>query len=342
MVGAYNILIDARQPGTGFELLKDNVKIIVNPINSCFTLSRYEYDVYDSEFNNFDGVDRGYLKNSCVQKSVSANVEGIVPFNNWQSILTSALIGGIAGGVRSGKFAPDWISNLWSNDGKNNSEKVAESKAELQSRLSKDAMTSTRAAQSFGEQVGSRVKIQDDKLDKLIEDIDDAKKMILSVNQKDADKKCTSIYSTTMAQLDYTKREAINIKAKLAKDVDSLNKRLNSIVDDIKKNHESASKKVQEKSIQLGTKVNKGEIGAELATFEFSMLSDDLINDFSEKSSSREKDYSDIAKKLQEIITKSEKELEENRKQFGIVLEEYLTCSKSIILNKSVVKDDGS
>jgi hypothetical protein len=115
MAGAYNLLVYARQKGSGLELL-DNVKIIVEPVNSCFTLTRYEYDVYDSEFNNFDGIDRGYLKNSCVQKATGAHVTGLVPFDNWQSILTSAVIGGISGGVASGKMFPDWISNFWASE----------------------------------------------------------------------------------------------------------------------------------------------------------------------------------------------------------------------------------
>ncbi|MDD2531881.1 MAG: hypothetical protein PHO61_04320, partial [Candidatus ainarchaeum sp.] len=325
MPGAYNMLVHARQPGTNFELL-DNVKIIVNPINSCFTLTRYEYDVYDSEFNNFDGIDRGYLKNSCVQKTVSANVSGIVPFDNWQSILTSALIGGIAGGARSKKFAPDWISALWSDDGKNNSEKIANSKAELQSRLSKDAIDSTKSVQGVGKQVDSRIKEQDLKLDKMISDVDKSKEMLKKYY--DSEKKCAAEYTASMAKLDAIKKEALTNKSKLKTDTTSLEKRLDSIIEDIKKNQENASRKVQEKSIQLKEKVDKGEMGAELAAFEFSMLSDDLINEGSENSSSREKEYAELAKELQKIVAESEKELEKNRKELFDSVVDCSNCFK--------------
>lgn len=103
--GAYNLLVNARLGGGRLELIK-NVKIIFEiPADSCFTLSRFEYDVFDSPYSEFDGVDRGYLRNNCTQKPVSVGVSGDEGFD-WEKVLRDMLVGGVAGYLAHKKWTP--------------------------------------------------------------------------------------------------------------------------------------------------------------------------------------------------------------------------------------------
>ena len=116
--GAYNLLVYGRQKGTTLELI-GNVKVIIEDAGSCFTLSRYEYDVYDSQFNEFDGIDRGYLRNNCVQKTTTASVTGEIPYDNarlWKMALMGAITGGIAGYIKQ----PDSNTSWFKKKGKEN------------------------------------------------------------------------------------------------------------------------------------------------------------------------------------------------------------------------------
>ena len=106
--GAYNILVYGRKAGTTLELL-GNVKAILAS-EGCFSLSRYEYDVFDSPYNEFDGVDRGYLTNNCVQKNTGAKVTGVIPYD-MSNLWKYALAGAIGGYMGSGKLLPDWLDN---------------------------------------------------------------------------------------------------------------------------------------------------------------------------------------------------------------------------------------
>ncbi|MFA5930874.1 MAG: hypothetical protein WC821_01020 [archaeon] len=110
--GAYSILVYSRQQGTSLEII-GNVKVIIEDESSCFSLTRYQYDVYDSPFNEFDGIDRGYLKNSCLEKTVSAKVDGIVPYDYsklWKMAIMGAITGGIGGYINQDK---DSETNWW-------------------------------------------------------------------------------------------------------------------------------------------------------------------------------------------------------------------------------------
>jgi len=92
--GAYNILVKGRQ-GNDKQQLIGNVKAILDA-DGCITLSRYEFDVYDSPTNEFDGIDRAYLRNTCTQKNIGVQVEGVEPYDKervWQQALLGAIIG---------------------------------------------------------------------------------------------------------------------------------------------------------------------------------------------------------------------------------------------------------
>ena len=96
--GAYNNLVYARH-GNGKQELVGNVKAILES-SGCFSLSRYEYDVYDSQYSETDGSDLGYLKNTCTNKTISANVSGIIPYDTsqmWRAMLLGALAGFASG-----------------------------------------------------------------------------------------------------------------------------------------------------------------------------------------------------------------------------------------------------
>ncbi|HNV01347.1 MAG TPA: hypothetical protein PKK60_02890, partial [archaeon] len=92
--GAYNILVYARQGNDKQELI-GNVKAIL-PTSGCIELTRYEYDVYDSEYNEYDGTDVGYLKNYCTEKNIGVEVSGEEEYDKsrvWQQALIGAVIG---------------------------------------------------------------------------------------------------------------------------------------------------------------------------------------------------------------------------------------------------------
>lgn len=96
--GAYNILVKGRQ-GNDRQQLLGNVKAILDA-DGCITLSRYEYDVYDSPLNEFDGVDRGYLRNNCTQKNIGIQVEGTEPYDK-ERVFQQAILGAIIGYFKS-------------------------------------------------------------------------------------------------------------------------------------------------------------------------------------------------------------------------------------------------
>ncbi|MFA5763582.1 MAG: hypothetical protein WC915_02115 [archaeon] len=102
--GAYNNLVYGRV-GNGKNELIGNVKAILDSGNSCFKLSRYEYDVYDSPYNDNDGSDTGYLRNTCTSKTVTAAVSGQEDFD-WDKVMSDMLVGAVAGGLMNGKILP--------------------------------------------------------------------------------------------------------------------------------------------------------------------------------------------------------------------------------------------
>jgi hypothetical protein len=103
--GMYNLKIKARQTTTTLEVI-DNVKVLIEDPYNCFSLTRYEYDVYDSQYNDYDGTDTGYLRNNCYEKNVGVKVSGTIPYDTsklWRSALIGALAGGIGNYVKTGE-----------------------------------------------------------------------------------------------------------------------------------------------------------------------------------------------------------------------------------------------
>jgi|GEM_PF-1507694 len=96
--GAYNILIYAREGNQKQELI-ENVKAIL-PAEGCISLSRYEFDVFDSEYNDIDGIDRAYVRNHCTKKNIGVSVEGTEPYDK-DEVWQQALLGGIIGYLKS-------------------------------------------------------------------------------------------------------------------------------------------------------------------------------------------------------------------------------------------------
>jgi len=306
MPGAYNLLVYARQKGSGLELL-DNVKIIVEPVNSCFTLTRYEYDVYDSEFNNFDGIDRGYLKNSCVQKATGAHVTGLVPFDNWQSILTAAVIGGISGGVRSGKMFPDWISNLWEgNPSTNLSEKTDQVKATLQNKLAKQAIDTTGRIELVRTQFNDDLSLKINEYDKLIKLIDD--KLVTSPNN---------------LKLQGLKTETLVAKQTAQDELIALQKEFDVLIKDVEVKQNEQSRVVNLKFEQMKAKINLG-VGVEEGKTALMASSDQVygvieesIKDGQERGKTVEKE---IAPKYEELKTRISKFIKEKTVQLREIL----------------------
>ncbi len=92
--GAYNVLVYGRE-GNGKQELLGNVKAILDA-DGCIQLTRYEYDVYDSEYNDYDGQDVGYLRNYCTEKNIGVSVEGEEPYDEskiWEQAIIGAVIG---------------------------------------------------------------------------------------------------------------------------------------------------------------------------------------------------------------------------------------------------------
>ena len=300
MAGAYNLLVFARQKGSNLELL-DNVKVIVDSTGGCFTLTRYEYDVYDSEFNNFDGIDRGYLKNSCVQKSTGAHVTGIVPFDNWQSILTAALIGGISGWANSGKFFPDWMSRLWEgNPSTNLSEKTDQVKATLQGKLAEQAVESVGGIELVRSEVIEDINNTTNKYDAWIAAID---KEIVKIEAKNtgatpAVQTCNNNYigalTASKTTLETQKQE------KLAQ-MQGIQQGFEGLINDVKTNQEQQSREVNLKFEQMKAKIN---IGANVEQGKTALeSSQDQVYEVMEEN---EKAAQERGEKAKELVKKSD------------------------------------
>ncbi len=93
--GMYNILIKGRE-GSSREKILGNVKVFFPAADSCIELTRYEYDVYNSQYEDYDGEDTGYLKNKCTEKVITVKVSGEEPYDKsrvWQQALIGAVIG---------------------------------------------------------------------------------------------------------------------------------------------------------------------------------------------------------------------------------------------------------
>jgi hypothetical protein len=131
--GAYNNLVNARL-GSGRQELIGNVKAILeSDPDSCFTMTRFEFDVYNSPTSEFDGVDRGYVHNNCTQKTVPVSVYGEEEFD-WDKVLQDMLVGAIAGLIANDfQLLPDgWLEK---EEGENNSEYAARTGNETQKRF---------------------------------------------------------------------------------------------------------------------------------------------------------------------------------------------------------------
>ncbi|MBT4191793.1 MAG: hypothetical protein HOE11_00645, partial [Candidatus Diapherotrites archaeon] len=112
VAGAYNNLVFGRLGNDSFEVI-GNVKAILSA-DGCFSLSRYEFDVYDSPYNDFDGMDSAYLRNNCVQRNVNATMTGNEEFDNDQ-IWRNALLGGLTG-LFTSKGTLYGEKKLWGNE----------------------------------------------------------------------------------------------------------------------------------------------------------------------------------------------------------------------------------
>ncbi len=334
MPGAYNILVYARQPGSSLELL-DNVKVIVEPVNSCFSLTRYEYDVYDSQFNNFDGVDRGYLKNDCVEKSVSAHVTGIVPFDNWQSILTAALIGGISGGVRSGKIFPDWISNLWSDDSKNNGEKASNTKSEIQKKLADQALASAKKVEGIKDQASGKLDKKMNEYDSFIKTVDDVKaKAEIDQASRGEPTQCDRDY---IDRLDALKAEAAKQKEAASGEIAPLQKKLDTVVKDIQKTQQEKSAQVDTKAAEILTKINAGQAGAEQSLFEFQISADKIANESMDDALSRTDLMKEFNAGTDKVVSKVDADIKKLKGDLGKAANTCTTClkEKGITVNEN-------
>ena len=336
MTGAYNLLVFARQKGSSLELL-DNVKVIVDSTDGCFTLTRYEYDVYDSELNNFDGIDRGYLKNSCVQKSTGAHVTGLVPFDNWQSILTAAILGGISGGVSSGKIFPDWISRMWaSNPNENLSEKADKAKIELQSRLAQQAIDSTQRAELVREELNTTLTAKIAEYDKLIEEIKSEKARLATPPLPPAAAPCSTPHVKT---LDTLNTATVAKKEEAETKVAGLQKNYDATIADIKKTQQEQSRKVQLKFDTMKDNINSGQgVGVgQTALSETVFINDEIVSE-SMQASAKRAEALDTA--FNDVLSNINKDLEEKNKKLDESILDCDSCLTKINIDVPLPKDD--
>lgn len=71
--GQYGLFISPKFSSEKKKQLVKDIKVIINQ-PGCWQLSKYEFDVYDSPKNQFDGFDTADLANSCVEKPVDVKV----------------------------------------------------------------------------------------------------------------------------------------------------------------------------------------------------------------------------------------------------------------------------
>jgi hypothetical protein len=333
ITGAYNVLVFARQKGTSLELL-DNVKVIVDSTDGCFTLTRYEYDVYDSELNNFDGIDRGYLKNSCVQKTTGAHVSGIVPFDNWQSLLTAALIGGISGGVNSGKIFPDWISKLWEgNPSTNLSEKADQVKATLQKKLSEQAQESTGRIEFVRGEVIKDLNSSTTEYDKWIAAID---KKIVELNTQNAlpattpaVKICNNTYITALTT---SKKTLETQKQEKLTQMEGIQKEFEELLTDVKTKLDEQSRGANSDFERMKARLNVGQ-GIEEGKTNLKAVQEQVY-DTMEENEKAAKERGEKAGKITERSNAIQKEIKKDIDAIKINLKKdfdtYDKCTKDV------------
>lgn len=75
IAGQYPIYIYVRGEKDSSRQLIDMIRVRVPTIDGCWELSKYEYDIYDSLSNPFDGVDTGILRNNCYDSIQSATID---------------------------------------------------------------------------------------------------------------------------------------------------------------------------------------------------------------------------------------------------------------------------
>lgn len=240
--GAYSILVFARQQGTSLEII-GNVKAIIEDSSSCFSLTRYQYDVYDSPFNEFDGIDRGYLKNNCIQKTQSAKVSGIVPYDYsklWKMAIMGAITGGIGGYVKSGNAG-------WGGSSDNGTVKATQANKQLNdaSRQIAAAAAADKAKdaeiENLRNQLAAKNGVSKEKIAEL-QAIVDAQGKPLEVK--------AAIAELNKAKLDaYNAANALVGKVK-ANDGTGQNKTVSEIMDDVKNKKELLVTDLQGRQLQ--------------------------------------------------------------------------------------------
>ncbi|MCX6803866.1 MAG: hypothetical protein NTY48_04835 [Candidatus Diapherotrites archaeon] len=186
--GAYNILVYGRTKGTMIELV-DNVVVTIEPADGCFRLSRYTYDVFDSPYNDFDGIDRGYVINTCIQKVTPATVQGIIPSDTsaiLRSMLWGALVGGATGYFKNKKFWPDgWF------DKKEKNMSIASDAAYAQLK-----QTTLDRGNWLGQQMDSKMKIVQGYYDANVKKVDEDAAILkekIKLKAEENKKKCDTL-----------------------------------------------------------------------------------------------------------------------------------------------------
>ncbi len=98
--GQYPIYIKFRAAGKNEYEVGKLVRVLIEPTEGCIRLNRYEYDIYDSPDNPYDGFDVGKIINSCP----SQRVAGVVRFNekNLCKAVRNGFVGGLIGMIYGG------------------------------------------------------------------------------------------------------------------------------------------------------------------------------------------------------------------------------------------------
>jgi hypothetical protein len=94
--GQYPVFVRARmQNEISFKLI-ETIRAIIRE-EDCVMLSRYEFDLYDSPKNEFDGVQTAELVNNCAEKKVKVEVN----MKDWKKAAKDGLGWGLVGGLFS-------------------------------------------------------------------------------------------------------------------------------------------------------------------------------------------------------------------------------------------------
>ncbi len=298
--GAYNNLVRARL-GTGRQELIGNVKVILDPsADSCFTLTRYEYDVFDSPYSEFDGVDRGYLRNSCTQKPVPVAVFGDEGFD-WDKVLRDMLVGAVAGGISSGKLHP-WCDGWFCSD--NLSTATNETKENIKNSVNADLTkhneeVSKEIDRYTNDIINAKVKELKEEYNKCNLAVDEHAETLIGsrIEQVKATlkEKCKENYEIKATELanevaKIDKSAAEKVRAELIKDtsitikLDSKTKSAHDeYIAEIKKIQETSNQKLNEFEKQKQARIKEGQYSFDQLEKDIEPLREELKKEINEK-----------------------------------------------------------